>query len=115
MNRAHYDLNMVGDEGRKRRVGVAYHALFGLGVAEMQRLYYLGYVEAKRLADDAAERMRKILEASRCIRHWHDTSYNPETGETEGMIVSAAAVRTLWEAQSALDEEVWPNKQIDHP
>lgn len=38
-----------------------------------------------------------LVEAASKIRHWHDTSYNKETGKTEGMIVSAEAVFALWE------------------
>jgi hypothetical protein len=117
MNEANDSQTTASVEGKQRRVGVAYHAVFGLPVTEMQRKYYLGYVEAKRVAEESAKRYSALLEASRCIRHWHDTSYNPETGETEGMIVSAAAVRTLWAARSALDEEVWPNNDsvATHP
>lgn len=107
MNEANDSQTTASAEGRQRRVGVAYHAVFGLPVVEMQRKYYLGYTEAKRVAEEAVSRQMTLLEASRCIRHWHD---NAETGETEGMIVSARAVRNLWEARSALDEEVWPNE-----
>jgi hypothetical protein len=114
MNEANDSQTTASVEGKQRRVGIAYHAVFGLPVAEMQRKYYLGYVEAKRVAEEAVRRQMALLEASRCIRHWHDASYNPETGETEGMIVSAAAVRTLWETRSALDEEVWPNAAMSH-
>lgn len=109
MNEANDSQMTASVEGKQRRVGVAYHAVFGLTVAEMQRKYYLGYAEAKRVAEEAVTRQMALLEASRCIRHWHDTSYNPETGETEGMIVSAKSVRNLWESRSALDAEVWPN------
>lgn len=109
MNEANDSQTTASVEGKQRRVGVAYHAVFGLPVAEMQRRYYLSYAQAKRAAEESIRRQMALLEASRCIQHWHDTSYNPETGKTDGMIVSAAAVRNLWEAQSALDEEVWPN------
>ena len=112
MNEANDSQTTAGVEGKRRRVGVAYHAVFGLPVVEMQRKYYLGYAEAKRVAEEAVKRQMALLEASRCIRHWHDTSYNPETGETEGMIVSAQSVRNLWEARSALDAEVWPNVKV---
>lgn len=114
MNEANDSQTTASVEGKQRRVGVAYHAVFGLPVAEMQRKYYLGFAEAKRVAEEAVTRQMALLEASRCIRHWHDTSYNPETGECEGMIVSANAVRSLWDARSSLDEQVWPNSQ-DRP
>jgi hypothetical protein len=112
MKEANDSQTTAGVEGKQRRVGVAYHAVVGLPVAEMQRKYYLGYAEAKRVAEEAVTRQMALLEASRCIRHWHDTAYNPETGECEGMIVSANAVRSLWDARSALDEQVWPNAPI---
>ena len=108
-----FDMPTASVEGKQRRVGVAYHAVFGLPVAEMQRKYYLGYAEAKWVAEEAVTRQMALVEAARCIRHWHDTSYNPATGETEGMIVSAQSVRNLWEARSALDAEVWPNAQVE--
>lgn len=115
MNEANNFQTTASAEGKQRRVGVAYHAVFGLPVAEMQRKYYLSYAEAKRVEEEAVTRQKALLDAARCIRHWHDTSYNPETGETEGMIVSAQSVRNLWEARSALDAEVWPNKEARPP
>lgn len=48
--------------------------------------------------------LRKVLDASRCIRHWHDTLWNPETQQTEGMVVSAEHVRLLWAAIHEHDE-----------
>jgi hypothetical protein len=44
-----------------------------------------------------------VLEAARCIRHWHDTMWNAETQQTEGMVVSAEHVRLLWAAIEAYD------------
>lgn len=40
--------------------------------------------------------LREVLTAARCIRHWHDTLPNAETGECEGMVVSAEHVRAMW-------------------
>jgi hypothetical protein len=42
--------------------------------------------------------MEKVVEASRCIRHWHDTLNN------EGMVVSAHHVRLLWKALTDFDK-----------
>ena len=41
--------------------------------------------------------MEKVVEAARCIRHWHDTG-------TDGMVVSRSHVFALWEALHNLDE-----------
>ena len=41
---------------------------------------------------------RNVIEAARCIRHWHDTGRNGE-----GMIVSAEKVRELWNALEKFD------------
>ena len=40
------------------------------------------------------ERLRKVMDAASCIRHWHDSG-------KDGMVVSAEHVRKLW---SALDD-----------
>lgn len=42
----------------------------------------------------------EVFDTAACIQHWHDTSYNKETGECEGMVVSAEKVRELWEVLS---------------
>ena len=39
----------------------------------------------------------RVIDASRCIRHWHDTLNG------EGMVVSAEHVRLLWQALSEYD------------
>lgn len=86
--------------------------------AEVERLTGLNtrafknYTEAEmRTSKIAAERdaaraalapMRAVVDAARCIRHWHNTNYNPKTGETEGMVVSAQHVRELWSALAVL-------------
>lgn len=44
------------------------------------------------------EDVRPLVEAAENTRHWHDTSFNPETGKTEGVIVSAKSFWTLKEA-----------------
>lgn len=40
---------------------------------------------------------RKVVDAARRIRHWHDSG-------ADGMVVSAEHVRLLWEALDALDK-----------
>ena len=50
--------------------------------------------------------IKAVLEAARCIHHWHDSCVNKETGEAEGMVVSASHVRLLWEAIAKYDEAV---------
>lgn len=48
---------------------------------------------ALRAAEErGAREMRAVLDAARCIRHWHDV----EMPGGDGIIVSADAVRTLW-------------------
>ena len=42
----------------------------------------------------------EVFDKAACIHHWHDTLYNKETGECEGMVVSASHVRELWEVLS---------------
>lgn len=61
------------------------------------------------IADLVAARKRiydmgKVVEAARCIRHWHDTG-------ADGMVVSASHVFALWAALDKLDES--PNVQIE--
>jgi hypothetical protein len=43
------------------------------------------------------EAMRAVIDAARCIRHWHDSSNN-------GMVVSGEHVRALWQSLSDYDE-----------
>lgn len=38
-----------------------------------------------------------VVEAARCIRHWHDS-------DNDGMVVSGEHVRALWQALHDLDE-----------
>ena len=43
--------------------------------------------------------MREVVAAAEKCRHWHDCSYNPETGETEGVVISA---NSFWALHNAL-------------
>lgn len=45
------------------------------------------------------EAMREVVAAAQKCRHWHDCSYNPATGKTEGVIISAVS---FWELHAAL-------------
>jgi len=45
-----------------------------------------------------------LVVAAENIRHWHDTLLNKETGECEGMVVSAASVHKLWEVLEAIEK-----------
>lgn len=45
------------------------------------------------------EAMREVVAAAENCRHWHDCSFNPETGKTEGVIISAVS---FWELHAAL-------------
>lgn len=60
---------------------------------------------------DLPPKAQAVIDAARCIKHWHDTLYNPKTGECEGMVVSACHVRTLWAALADFDETHPSNKQ----
>jgi len=42
------------------------------------------------------EKIDKVIDAARCIRHWHDS-------EPDGMVVSAEHVRLLWAALAEYD------------
>jgi hypothetical protein len=42
------------------------------------------------------QKMEAVIEAAKCIRHWHDR-------EPDGMIVSAEHVRKLWAALHDLE------------
>ena len=55
------------------------------------------------MTDPAAEieAMREVVAAAENCRHWHDCSYNPATGKTEGVIISAVS---FWELHAALDK-----------
>lgn len=45
------------------------------------------------------EAMREVVAAAENCRHWHDCSYNPATGKTEGVVISADS---FWELHTAL-------------
>ena len=53
--------------------------------------------EANDLLREEILALRKVLDAARCIRHWHDR-------EPDGMVVSAEHVRALWTAIAEHDE-----------
>jgi predicted RNase H-like nuclease (RuvC/YqgF family) len=57
--------------------------------AEIERLK-----KGEKAADKEIERLRLVLDAASCIKHWHDS------GE-DGMVVSAEHVRKLWSALNA--------------
>ena len=44
-----------------------------------------------RAANSEIERLQKVVEAARCICHWHDSANG-------GMVVSGEHVRALWQA-----------------
>lgn len=60
-------------------------------------------MENKQLAEQVEnlkadmERMRSVIEAAKCIRHWHDSG-------KDGMIVSRDKVFKLWDELKNLDE-----------
>lgn len=47
-------------------------------------------------ANTEIERLQRVVEAARCIRHWHDS-------DNDGMVVSGEHVRVLWQALHDLD------------
>ena len=47
------------------------------------------------------QKMEAVIEAAKCIRHWHDR-------KPDGMIVSAEHVRKLWAALHDLEANVNP-------
>lgn len=60
-------------------------------------------LELARSQAELLRSVREVIEASRCIRHWHDSGR-----DNEGMVVSSKHVRLLWTAlenyDSALSE-----------
>lgn len=61
----------------------------------------INQLHRERVAVMAAEieAMREVVAAAEKCRHWHDCSYNPATGKTEGVIISAVS---FWELHAAL-------------
>ena len=59
-------------------------------VHKLKRKYRVNAFNAIRLKEDL-EPLLNIIEKAERIRHWHD-------GDNDGMVVSAEAVRDLWEA-----------------
>ncbi|KAA2211666.1 hypothetical protein [Teichococcus oryzae] len=51
----------------------------------------------------------EVIEAARCIRHWHDTM------QGQGMIVSAEHVRLLWAALERYDALLKEQQQGQPP
>ena len=45
--------------------------------------------------DKALAEAERVIDAARCIRHWHDSG--------DGMVVSADKVRALWDALAKYD------------
>lgn len=58
--------------------------------------------QAEARAVRAETSLTQVIEAASKIKHWHDTLYNKDTGETEGMVVSASHVRDLWAALASI-------------
>jgi ribA/ribD-fused uncharacterized protein len=54
------------------------------------------YEQCAIVTEAELNRMEAVIEAARCIRHWHDR-------EPDGMVVSAQHVRILWAALRNLD------------
>ena len=64
--------------------------------------WYGRLVETIRERDEARDQlnaMREVIAAAEKCRHWHDCSYNEDTGKTEGVIISA---ESFWSLQNAL-------------
>jgi hypothetical protein len=56
----------------------------------------------RHLPPNTHDLLADLVVAAENIRHWHDTLCNKETGECEGMVVSAKSVHKLWEVLEAL-------------
>lgn len=72
-------------------------ALLGL-VADIRTA--VGDPTAKLMQDELVERCRRmsaVIDAARCIRHWHDR-------EPDGMVVSKSHVFALWQTLNELDK-----------
>ena len=55
-------------------------------------------------AEAEVDKMKAVVEAARCIRHWH-------CREPDGMVVSKEAVMRLWDSLSELDQTKSPLNQ----
>ena len=64
--------------------------------AEAERDRLRAEVEAARRESEAAA---PVIEAARCIKHWHDR-------EPDGMVVSAEHVRALWDVLDQYDAAI---------
>lgn len=68
----------------------------------------VGDPTAKLMQDELVERCRRmsaVIDAARCIRHWHDR-------EPDGMVVSKSHVFALWQTLNELDK---PNADVLAP
>lgn len=68
----------------------------------------VGDPTAKLMQDELVERCRRmsaVIDAARCIRHWHDR-------EPDGMVVSKSHVFALWQTLNELDK---PNVKVSAP
>jgi hypothetical protein len=74
---------------------VVFHGCFN---GNQSRQAFADIEAALTQAKAEADRLREVLEAARCIRHWHDSMR-----DGSGMVVSAAHVRKLWEAIAKYD------------
>jgi hypothetical protein len=67
----------------------------GAGDGTLHGAIEYGHEEALRLRAELAA-CSAVIEAARCIRHWHDAP-------NEGMVVSGSHVRELWKALNNYD------------
>lgn len=82
--------------GDSNAVSVESTALLGL-LADIRAA--VGDPNGKLMQDELVERCRRmsaVIDAARCVRHWHDR-------EPDGMVVSKSHVFALWEALNELD------------
>jgi hypothetical protein len=66
---------------------------FGWRLVKQDRLYTEAEVAAQ------VEAAAPVIEAARCIKHWHDR-------EPDGMVVSAEHVRALWDVLDQYDAAI---------
>ena len=76
-----------------RHNGLAFYTING---GSLPRMTHWIQLPAARAATS------RVIEAARCIRHWHDALNG------DGMIVSASHVRALWDALGEYDEAAAP-------
>lgn len=86
-------------------VSVESTALLGL-LADIRTA--VGDPTGKLMQDELVERCRRmsdVIDAARCIRHWHDRG-------PDGMVVSKSHVFALWQTLNELDK---PNTEASQP